>query len=102
MLLITGTIRLQSGDETDRLKPALARRAARSREDEGCIDYVFAVNVEDPCEIRLTEKWETREHLDAHLAVPDEAFDELMATANIESATVVASEISSEQALLDR
>lgn len=102
MLLISGIIKLQSEQEVDRVKAALARRAARSRDDGGCIDYVFAVNVEDPREIRLTEKWESRKHLDAHLAVPDEEFDRLMATADIESATVVASEVASEQALLDR
>jgi len=35
MLIILGTIKLESAAEADRLLPALQRRAARRRRDEG-------------------------------------------------------------------
>jgi quinol monooxygenase YgiN len=56
MIVITGIIKLESENELARVKEALIRRAIRSRADAGNIDYVFAQSLEDPTEIRLTEK----------------------------------------------
>ncbi|MFT7129148.1 MAG: quinol monooxygenase YgiN, partial [Gammaproteobacteria bacterium] len=70
MLIITGIIKASSETELNRVKNALINRAVRSRQDEGNIDYAFSVNIEDPTEIRLTEKWESEALLNAHLAIP--------------------------------
>ena len=102
MLIITGTIKLESADEVDRVAAALMRRAERSRADEGNIDYVFTRNLEDPTEIRLIEKWTSETSLNAHLQLPDEEFNAILATAKIERAVVVASDINSERELLNR
>lgn len=102
MLIILGTIRLESAAEAERLLPALERRAVRSRRDEGNIDYVFAQNLEDPAEIRLIEKWTSEACLQAHLERPDEAFDRALAGAGIERAVVVANDIAGERELLRR
>ena len=74
MLIITGIIKTSSEKELEQVKSALIKRAAKSRQDEGNIDYAFSVNIEDPTEIRLTEKWESEELLNAHLQIPDEEF----------------------------
>ena len=102
MLIILGTIKLESADEADRLAPALQRRAERSRRDEGNLDYVFTRNLAEPSEIRLIEKWTNEASLNAHLQQADEEFDRLLASAKIERAVVVASEISGERELLKR
>lgn len=102
MLIILGTIKLESAAEADRLLPALQRRAARSRRDEGNIDYVFTRNLEEPTEIRLIEKWTSEASLNAHLAQADEEFDRTLASAKIERAVVVASDIAGERELLKR
>lgn len=77
-------------------------RAQRSRKVKGNLDYSFSVSLEDPTEIRLTEKWESDELLQAHLQLPDEEFNQFIATAKIESAVVIANEVSSERELLKR
>jgi len=102
MLIITGTIKLESEDEFARVRAALVRRAERSRADEGNLDYVFTQNLEDPTEIRLVEKWISEELLNAHLQQPDEEFNNIIATAKIDSAVVVASDINGERELLRR
>mgnify|MGYP001191211439 CR=1 FL=1 len=91
MLIITGTI-----------KDALMRRAQRSRADEGNMDYVFSQNLEDPTEIRLTEKWESEATLTAHLQISDDEFAEVVGSAKIESAVVTSNEVTKERELLNR
>ena len=102
MLIITGTIKVESEQELARVKDALIRRAERSRTDEGNIDYVFAQNLEDPTEIRLTEKWQSEATLNAHLQIPDEEFSAIIGSAKILRAVVSASEVTSERELLNR
>ncbi len=102
MIIVSGSIKFESVEELENAKQALMDRAARSREDVGCIDYVFSQNLEDPAQIPLTEKWESDELLKAHLAIPDEEFGALMATAKIASAIVVSSESGEEQILMQR
>jgi quinol monooxygenase YgiN len=102
MIVITGTIKLESVDELERVKEALIRRAVRSRADAGNIGYVFSQSLEDPTEIRLTEKWEDETTLNAHLKIPDDEFGTIITTAKIERAIVVSSEVTAEKELLNR
>ncbi len=102
MIIITGTIKLETEDELNRVKPALNRRAERSRADKGNLQYVFSQNIEEPTEVILIEKWENEVSLHAHLQVPDEEFSEILNTALIQRAVVVSSEVVSERVLLER
>jgi len=102
MLIITGTIKVESEQELARVKDALIRRAKRSRQDEGNIDYVFAQNLEDPTEVRLTEKWDSEASLNAHLAIVDEEFNAVLGSAKIKSAVVISNEATNERELLNR
>jgi len=102
MLIITGTIKAESLEEIERFKSALIRRAQRSREDKGCLDYAFAVSLENSREIRLIEKWANEEALKAHLETPDPEFDELIKTARIKKASIVAGEVGEEKQLMSR
>ncbi len=102
MLIITGIIKTSSEQELEQVKSALIKRAVKSRQDKGNIDYAFSVNIEDPTEIRLTEKWESEELLNAHLQIPDEEFSAVVGAASIESAVVVSNEVTGEKQLLNR
>lgn len=102
MLIITGTIKVESEEELARIRPALVRRAIKSRSDEGNIEYVFTQNLEDLTEIHLIEKWEDEAALNAHLEVPDEEFGNVIASAKIEKAIVTCNEASNERVLLER
>jgi len=102
MLIITGIITAESETEILKVKHALQKRAAQSRQDAGNIDYAFSINLEDSCEIRLTEKWESEELLHAHLQIPDDAFNAAMASAKMVSAKVISNEAGIEKVLLDQ
>ena len=102
MLIVTGTIKVESAEEMERVRDALAARAERSRKDAGNIDYVFTLNIEDPTEIRLIEKWESVEALHAHLQIPDDEFSAVLGTARIDTAIVVSNEVTGERVLMER
>lgn len=102
MLTVTGTVNLESEAEVARVRDILVRRAQRSRNDKGCLDYNFSVSVEDPTEVRVFEKWEDQDALDSHLKIQDDEFYEFLRTARISNAVVVISEISGEREMLRR
>lgn len=102
MIIVLGSIRLEDEAECERVKRALAARAARSRRDAGNLAYSFAVSIEDPTEILLTECWESEAQLHAHLAIPDPEFSALLASARIRSATVTAYQGSQARVLMSR
>ncbi len=102
MILITGTIVVEDEAEAARVRDALAARARRSREDAGCIDYAFSQALENPCEFRLVEKWESQADLEAHLAIPDPEFSELLEGARIASAVAAAAEADGEREMMRR
>ena len=59
----------KAGKEAD-LKTFITAAVTPSRNDPGNIDYE-AYEVEGkPCEFVIYERWESRAHLDAHLAAP--------------------------------
>ena len=49
---------------------ALAKAAAASRNDAGCLSYSFAQDVEDPDRFLSVETWEDKASLDAHFTQP--------------------------------
>ncbi len=38
-----------------------------SRAEAGCLEYVFAPDPIDPSRVVLSERWESKEHLDDHM-----------------------------------
>jgi quinol monooxygenase YgiN len=51
---------------------ALGAVATRSRQDQGCVDYWWAEDLEHPCRFRFFECWESEEAFEAHQAQPYE------------------------------
>ncbi len=43
---------------------------AETRKETGCLAYELLQRREDPCELMLSEAWESQEHLDAHTHTP--------------------------------
>ncbi len=52
------------------VKDAIAEMEVASRAEEGCEDYTFSVELNDPNKLRVTEKWRTAEALVAHFKTP--------------------------------
>ncbi len=82
--------------------PARVRRVERSRGRAGCIDYQFAQSLVDPCEILLMEKWASQGDLDAHMAIPDPEFSEVLASVRIRSVHISVCEAGEERVMMER
>lgn len=69
MLVIAGRMRLcESGpEETVRAGSAVA---AASRDEPGCVQYRFAIDLDDRLILQLFEHWESAAALEAHFATP--------------------------------
>jgi quinol monooxygenase YgiN len=64
------------------IKDAIATMEQASRAEPGCRDYTFAVELNDPNRLRITECWESEDALKTHFATPHmAAFNEAMARA---------------------
>ena len=69
MIVVGGTFEVEPG----RREAFLASRLdtmVRSRAEPGCLEYTFAPDPLEPGRVILFERWESQEHLDAHLAAP--------------------------------
>ena len=63
------------------MKEGIATMEAASRQEDGCLDYTFSVELNDPSRLRITEKWESMDALAAHFQAPHMgAFQALMAS----------------------
>jgi quinol monooxygenase YgiN len=68
-IVISGRIQIREDAKADAVTRG-AEMAALSRAEEGCRDYRFAFDVEDPYSVVLFEHWESEEALNAHMAAP--------------------------------
>ncbi|MBW1883981.1 MAG: antibiotic biosynthesis monooxygenase [Deltaproteobacteria bacterium] len=53
-------------DLCDEMRPLLAALAERTRQDEGCIAYWWAEDLDHPGRFRFFEAWEDQTSFDAH------------------------------------
>lgn len=79
MIVVNGIIE-SSEESIDAMKQAIATMEKASRQESGCIDYTFSVELSNPVMIRITEKWESMDALKAHFGEPHMAeFQKAMA-----------------------
>ncbi|MEP7210270.1 MAG: putative quinol monooxygenase [Alphaproteobacteria bacterium] len=64
MIIIEGTIRIA---DLNKARPAMEAMIVASRAEMGCIDYAYAIDLLDAGLVRVSERWESREALAAHL-----------------------------------
>jgi quinol monooxygenase YgiN len=69
MIVVTAKV-TSTQEDIVALQGAIATMEKASREEEGCLDYTFSIELNDSCVIRITEKWETVEALQAHFNTP--------------------------------
>lgn len=55
-------------NERDRFVETSVEGMRSSRQEEGCLEYVMAADPLDPERAVLSERWESMEHLNQHLA----------------------------------
>ena len=69
MLIVAGSIQIDPG-EVDSMRTAAAAMMEATRQEPGCIEYVFSVSVDDPGSVQIFEIWETAEDLERHFEMP--------------------------------
>ena len=55
-------------NERDRFVETRLESMRSSRQEEGCLEYVIAADPLDPERAVLSERWESMDHLEQHLA----------------------------------
>lgn len=69
MIIVTATARLTEEGWTI-AEPAMKDMIKATLEEDGCIDYVYARDLNDPAILRVTEKFADMEALEKHFAAP--------------------------------
>jgi quinol monooxygenase YgiN len=95
MIVIAGRATLHA-HELEGAVQAGSVMAATSRDEPGCIDYRFSIDIDDPLVVRIFEQWESAVALEAHFATPHFlAFSEVILRAVNGSADFTRFEVSS-------
>ncbi len=84
-IVVVGSLKARPGRE-DEVQQALTALVEPTHAEAGCILYALHQGVDDPARFAFVERWESRRHLDDHLASPHiaallERVDELFAEA---------------------
>ncbi|MDJ0977090.1 MAG: putative quinol monooxygenase [Erythrobacter sp.] len=83
MLMVIGTAKL-GVNAIDAGREAFEAMITASREEDGCIDYAYAIDVLDPHVLRITEKWVDEAALAAHFRTPHmAAFQKALAALDV-------------------
>ena len=69
MIVVNVAIESSESDITA-LKPAIAAMEQASRTEEGCDDYTFSIELNNPNMLRITERWQSMEALETHFKAP--------------------------------
>ena len=69
MVVVNGIVK-STAESIEALKSAVSAMETASRAEPGCLDYTFSVELSDPVMIRITEKWDSVESLQAHFGMP--------------------------------
>ena len=65
-IVVVGSLKARPGKE-DEAAQALADLVEPTHAEAGCILYAMHRGADDPARFAFVERWESREHLDAHL-----------------------------------
>ncbi len=99
MLIVAAEVSIEAG-ATDAVKEELRTMETESRKEPGCQTYAFSVDVNDPETLRITERWDSMDDLEAHFKTPHmAAFGAAMAQIKPKGMDVKIYEIAKELAL---
>ena len=65
MIVVNAAIESSEADIAA-MKSAIAAMEKASRDEEGCDDYTFSIELNNPNMVRITERWQSMEALAAH------------------------------------
>ena len=68
VVIVEGYVRFADAGDFARVRDAAFAQMRASREEPGCLDYTYAIDVADPCIMRVLERWESWQALEDHFA----------------------------------
>ncbi len=96
MLIVCGEVVVEEG-AIDSARDALRTMEEATRKEPGCETYAFSIDINAPTIVRIFERWESMEALEAHLKTPHmAAFGAAVAQIQPKSMSVKAYEIAKE------
>ena len=96
MLIVAGEIVVEEGS-VERVRAVLRSMEEATRQEPGCLTYAFSVDVNDPGMVRIFERWESMEALQAHFGMPHmKTFNEAIGRIQPKSADVKLYEVARE------
>lgn len=69
MLIVAAEVGVEEG-AVETVRDALLAMETETRKELGCLTYAFSVDVNDPATLRIIERWESMETLEAHFKTP--------------------------------
>lgn len=63
-------MRFADAEDFPRIRDAAFAQIEASRAEPGCLEYTYAIDVADPCLMRVLERWESWQALENHFARP--------------------------------
>ncbi|MFT4517761.1 MAG: quinol monooxygenase YgiN [Halioglobus sp.] len=69
-MIVVNAVVKSTQEDIVAMQGAIATMETASREEDGCDDYTFSVELNDPTVLRITEKWRSIEALMAHMGTP--------------------------------
>ena len=100
MIIVSGKAKVAPG-AIDKVRGAMEAAIKATREEAGCIDYSYGVDVLDPDTIIVLEYWESAEALQAHFTQPHmAAWLQALGQAGVLSQDIKAYDVASERQLL--
>ena len=69
-MIVVNAVVTSTPEDIVALQSAIGAMEAASREESGCDDYTFSVELNNSSVLRITEKWHSVEALMAHMQTP--------------------------------
>ncbi len=69
MIIVTGHVRVRP-EMMDTLRPYMRAALEGTRQEPGCLLYAYGEDVLDPGLIRISERWESWQAIEAHTTKP--------------------------------
>jgi len=69
MIIVNAEAVVEEG-AIEKVRAALAKMEKASLAEPGCHVYAFSTDISDPTMVRITERWESMEALEAHFKMP--------------------------------
>ncbi|WP_213270425.1 antibiotic biosynthesis monooxygenase [Hyphomonas sp.] len=70
MITVEGYVRFADAGDFPRIRDTAFAQMRASRAEPGSLDYTYAIDVADPCLMRVLERWESWQALETHFAQP--------------------------------